>query len=91
MNPVEREIVFDPVTGKVHSSDFAPFRAPEGDYAIVQDIIDTKSEQALYQVISFAMGPSKQVESEVVFRGEKVRVLVTYAESPEPRIRVLVG
>jgi len=91
-NPIGREIVFNPVTGNVKSSDFAPFRALESDSPCVQDIIDFKCEQALCQLISFAMGsPAKEVESDIVFRGTKVHTRVTYEDSPEPRIRVLVS
>lgn len=91
-NPVAREIVFNPATGNVHSSDFSPFRTPGSDIVYVHDIIDTNSEQAFYQVMSAAMGsPAMEVESDVVFRGAKVHVHVTYADSPEPRIRVLVS
>ncbi len=92
MNPISQEIVFNPVTGNVQSSDFSPFRALESNSACVQDIIDSKCEQALYQLIGFAMGsPAKEVESNIVFRGTKVHARVTYEDSPEPRIRVLIS
>ncbi len=92
VGPGERLIEYDPVSGRLHSSDFAPFSKATGGTQYVQDVIDPDIDRDFYQVMSAAMGrPGTPVESDIGFRGAQVRVRIIYSDKPEPRVRVFVS
>ncbi len=66
-------------------------REPDQQAVRKGPIVDAKKENDVYRVASVAMSRAEElVESDVVFRGEKVHLRVKYLLLPRPRIFVFI-